>query len=74
MAIIQDVKSATMVSGYVEKTFDEAKLELENKCYQVISLEQFAKLRREQGVAHLVSTIGAYVKEGFLYVPQKEHS
>lgn len=71
MAIILDVKPTAVSSGYVEKPFDEAKAELEQDGYQIISLEQFARLRREQGKESHVANYGAYVKEGFLYVPQR---
>lgn len=69
--IIQDVKPTGTTSAYVEKPFDEAKKELESAGYDIISLPQFAKLRREQGKDSHVANYGAYTREGFLYVPQK---
>jgi hypothetical protein len=71
MTIIQDVKPTGTDSAYVEKPFDEAKAELEANGYNIISLEQFAKLRIAQGKDSHVANYGSYVKEGFLYVPQK---
>ena len=69
--IIQDVKPTGTASAYVERPFDEAKTELEVAGYNIISLEQFAKLRIEQGKNSRVSNYGSYTREGFLYVPQK---
>jgi len=71
MAIIQDVKPEGMDSVYVERPFDEAKKELEDNGYHIVSLEEFAKLRIAKGKEHHVSNYGSYAKEGFLYVPQK---
>ena len=71
MAIIQDVKPTGTDSAYVERPFDEAKAELESNGYDIISLEQFAKLRIAQGEGSHVANYGSYAKEGFLYVPQK---
>jgi hypothetical protein len=42
MAIIQDVKPTGTDSAYVEKPFDEAKKELEDNGYHIVSLEEFA--------------------------------
>ena len=71
MAIIQDVKPTGTDSAYVERPFDEAKAELEANGYDIVSLEQFAKLRITQGKNSHVANYGSYAKEGFLYVPQK---
>jgi len=71
MAIIQDVKPIGVESGYIERPFDEAKAELEDSGYHISSLEEFVKLRIVQGKDSHVSAFGAYVREGFLYVPQK---
>ena len=71
MTIIQDVKPTGTDSAYVERPFDEAKAELEANSYNIISLEQFAKLRIAQGKDSHVANYGSYAKEGFLYVPQK---
>src|SRR3989344_801339 len=69
--INQDVKPTGIDSAYVEAPFDEAKAELEADGYEIISLKQFADLRIAQGKDSHVANYGAYVKEGFLYVPQK---
>ena len=71
MTIVQDVKPTGTDSAYVERPFDEAKAELEANGYNIVSLEQFAKLRIAQGKDSHVANYGSYVKEGFLYVPQK---
>ena len=71
MTIIQDVKPTGMDSAYVEKPFDEAKKELETNGYRVASLEEVAKLRISQGITSHVTNCGSYVREGFIYVPQR---
>lgn len=71
MAIIRDVIPSGIESVYAERPFDKAKVELEEAGYQIISLKQFADLRIAQGKESHVANYGAYVKEGFLYVPQK---
>jgi len=71
MTIIQDVKPSGMESAYVEKPFDEAKVELEANGYNIVSLEQLAELRIAQGKGSRVADYGCSTKEGFLYVPKK---
>ena len=67
MAIIIDVKPSTIESGYVQKPFDAAKLALEGKGYDIISLKQFADLRIAHGNESHVANYGAYVREAFVY-------
>jgi len=69
--IIQDVKPKGMSSAYVGASFDKGKAELEEAGYQIISLEQNAKLRMQEGKDAYVSQNGNWVKEGFLYIPNK---
>lgn len=69
MAIIQDIKPIKTDSAYVQKTFHEAKAELEANGYSLLSLEEFAKIRILYGKNHSVSKYGSYTKEGFVYVP-----
>lgn len=71
MAITIDVRPSGIESGYEEKPFDEAKTLLEGRGYDIISLKQFADLRIAQGKDSHVANYGAYVREGFLYVPEK---
>ena len=65
--ITQDVRPIFFESAYVKAPFDKAKAELEANGYKIISLEQFAKLRKD----HSVANGGAYAREGFLYVPRR---
>jgi len=60
-----------MKSAYVAAPFDQAKEALENKGYEMISLEQMAQLRIQEGKDSFVSKNGNWTKEGFLYVPKK---
>jgi hypothetical protein len=71
MAIIIDVKPSGIESGYEERPFDVAKAELEQNGYDIISLKQFAESRIAQGKDSHVANYRAYVREGFLYVPQR---
>ncbi|MFA5084500.1 MAG: hypothetical protein WC475_03960 [Candidatus Paceibacterota bacterium] len=70
-SIIQDVKSGGIVSAYIKAPFDEGKEELEKNGYKIISLEQNAKLRMQEGRGAFVSQNGNWVREGVLYVPNK---
>ncbi|MDP1728674.1 MAG: hypothetical protein Q8L27_00540 [archaeon] len=73
--MVQDAKykigNKTLVSTYVGKPFDEAKAELENKDYSIITPEQFAQLRIAKGASHSVSTSGAYTSMGDIMIPKK---
>lgn len=73
--VTQDAKykagNKIIESAYVAKPFDEAKAELEASGYEIISLEDNAKLRIAKGANREVSLSGNYTKEGFLYVPKK---
>lgn len=60
-----------MKSAYVAAPFDQAKESLENEGYKMISLEQMAQLRIQEGKDSFVSQNGNWTKEGFLYVPKK---
>ena len=60
-----------MKSAYVEAPFDKAKEALENKGYDLVSLEQMAQLRIQEGKNSFISTNGNWTREGFLYVPKK---
>ena len=71
MALIRDIQPRGMSSIYIETSFDNGKTELEKEGYQIISLEQNAKLRIQEGKDAYVSQNGNWVKEGFLYIPNK---
>jgi len=60
-----------MKSAYVGAPFDEAKEALENEGYELISLEQMAQLRIQEGKDSFISQNGNRTREGFLYVPKK---
>ncbi len=60
-----------IASSYVVAPFDESKAKLESEGYRVISLEENARLRIQEGAKALVSRHGNWVREGFLYVPGK---
>src|SRR4030065_585831 len=72
MALIKDIQPRGIASAYSkDKPFDEGKAELEQDGYHVISLEENARLRIQEGKDSYVSQNGNWVKEGFLYIPRK---
>jgi len=71
MEIIQDVTRGKLHSAYAIRDFDKAKEALESKGYRIISLEEQAGLRVQEGADSGVSQRGNWTKEGFVYVPSK---
>lgn len=69
--IIQDIKPRGNDSAYVVAPFDKGKAELEKAGYEVISLEQNAQLRIQEGKDADVSRNGNRVREGVLHVHEK---
>ena len=69
--LIQDVQPRGMSSAYVVAPFDKGKKQLESEDYHIVSLEENARLRIQEGKNADVSRNGNWVKEGFLYVPGK---
>ncbi|MCX6749362.1 MAG: hypothetical protein NTW17_01285 [Candidatus Pacearchaeota archaeon] len=69
--ILEDITPTGIASAYVEAPFDEGKEALESRGYNVISLEDNARLRIQQGKDAFVSRNGNWVREGVLYVPKK---
>ena len=66
-----DVKPALIYSACIDAPFDEGKEALEQKDYSIISLEENAALRRQQGKESPVSKNGNWVREGVIYVQNK---
>jgi len=71
MAIIQEINPSEADVGYVSRPFNEALAEFEAYGYHIVSSEELAKLRITHGKDSNVTNYGSYVKEGFLYVPEK---
>lgn len=71
MEIQVDVKPTGIESAIAYAPFDKAKEALENKGYRIISLEENAGLRMQQGKDHSVSKNGNWTREGVLYLPDK---
>jgi len=69
--IIEDIKPRVVYSAYIPAPFDEAKEALEADNYRIISLEDNARLRIQEGKDKDVSIHGNFVREGSIYVPQK---
>ena len=69
--LIQDIKPRGTDSAYVSAPFDVAKAELEANDYKVISLEENARLRMQEGKDSYVSRNGNWTREGVLYLPDK---
>ena len=72
MAIINDIKPRGIDSAYAQLPFDQGKVELEKAGYRVISLEENARLRIQEGKSADVSRSGNWVREDFLYVPKRD--
>ena len=70
MKIIQDIQPRGMYPDYVIAPFDKAKQDLESKGYSIISLEQNARLRMQEGKGSFVSRNGNWTREAFLYNPE----
>ena len=66
-----DVKPSGLYSAYVEAPFDRAKEILEDAGYRIISLEENALLRIQQGKDSNISRNGNWTREGFIYHPEK---
>ena len=68
---IQDVKHGRIVSDYVEAPFDEAKKALESNGYKIISLEENARLRMQEGRDSWESRYSNWTREGIVYITDK---
>ena len=66
-----DVKGK-VESAYVEAPFDQALNALKEEKYNLISLEENARLRMQEGKDSFISQNGNYVQEGVIYLPSKE--
>ncbi len=71
MEITQDIKKGKLHSAYAVGAFDKAKEALESNGYRVISLEEQAVLRVQEGSDSSVSRRGNWTREGFIYVPNR---
>ena len=69
--IVVDVKPKEIVSASLDAPFDEGKLDLDRRGYDIISLEENAKLRMQEGKDSDVSRFGNWVKEAFIYIPER---
>ncbi|HLF53749.1 MAG TPA: hypothetical protein VI544_01080, partial [Candidatus Nanoarchaeia archaeon] len=58
MRIKRDIEKGNLQSAYAVGTFDEAKAFLESKGYRIISFEEQAGLRVQEGVDSSISTRG----------------
>lgn len=66
-----DVKQRGLRSAYIAAPFDEGIEALAREGYRVISLEENAQLRIQNGADAFVSRNGNWTREGVLYVPRK---
>jgi len=72
-AIIVDAISREEESAYIDAPFNEGKKALEREGYRIISLEENARLRIQEGVNASISQHGNWTREGVLYVPKKSN-
>lgn len=69
MEIHYDVRPRRAQSVYIECPFDEGIKELAKAGYRVISAEENARLRIQEGKDALISREGNIVREGIIYMP-----
>ena len=69
--INEDIKPRGIASAYVVAPFDDGKLALAKRGYNIISLQENAVLRMQEGAGEDVSENGNWVREGVVYVPEK---
>ena len=69
--ITVDVQPRGIASAYINLPFDEGQETLQKQGYPIISLEDNAQLRIQEGKEADVSRNGNWVREGVLYVPKK---
>jgi hypothetical protein len=70
MSVIIDFQLNEISSAYVNLPFDQGKVELEKAGYQIISLEQDARLRKQVGINSEIFKKRNWVKEGVLCLPK----
>jgi len=71
LKLINDIKPKWIDSAYVVGPFDKTLKVLEAQDYKLISLEETAVSRMQEGRNHDISRNGNRVREGVLYVPGK---
>jgi len=71
MVLVKDIQQKGISSAYIEAPFDKGKEILEQEGYRIISLEENAKLRIQQGESAFVSQNGNWTIEGVLYILKK---
>ena len=69
--VTNDIRPRGTDSAYVVSPFDVGKKELESEKYRIISLEENAQLRINEGPNAYVSQNGNWTREGVLYMPDK---
>jgi hypothetical protein len=69
--IIPDIKPGGTSSAYVTAPFDEANLALTKKGYRIISLQENARLRMQEGADSFVSRNGNWTREEVVYNASK---
>lgn len=68
--LIEDVTKGPLRSAYVDAPFDKGLEVLKENNYDLISLQQNARLRIDEGIFAPVSRYSNYVREDLLYVPK----
>jgi hypothetical protein len=71
MRLCDDISKGKMLSACIEAPFDKGKEALESKGYRIISLEENAGLRIQEGRDSFISRWGNWTREGVIYVQKK---
>lgn len=66
-----DIKQREIESAYIVAPFDKGKEALESEGYRIISLEENARLRIQEGEYADISRNGNWTREGVIYVLKK---
>ncbi|MBU2523430.1 MAG: hypothetical protein KKE23_04035 [Nanoarchaeota archaeon] len=69
--VLEDINTNGIMSACAMAPFDNAKEALKNEGYKVISLEQMAQLRIQEGKDSAISRLGSWTMEDFVYIPNK---
>ena len=70
--LVQDLTKGDLLSAYVDAPFDDGLEVLQGNDYRLISLEENARLRIQEGYeADISNRVGNWVLEDVIYVPNK---
>ena len=69
--LVQDVTNGDLLSAYLVASFDDGLEVLQGNDYRLISLQENARLRKQEGYQACISQNGNWVSEDAIYVTNK---